>query len=209
MFPVLVGAAFLLVFFAGLVLLIGRNVVRVAPHEAAVITGKRRVVRDPVTGMERQVGYRVITGGSALRTPMFERVDRLPLNEMSIALDLEDQRDSVGRAQRISLLVNCHIAGESPLLDRAIPRFLGMRLEDIENIVRTTVESRVIGALLSADLETGTSTWSALEQQLITEIHADLSALGVVVDTVIFRGPPNAHGLVSIAAGGGHLPVRN
>lgn len=206
---ILIAAAMSLIVIIPFALLLSRNIVRVPPSEVAVLTGKRRVMRDPVTGAEQEVGYRVIPGGSAFRIPLLERDDRLPLNEMSMHIELRDQRDAEGRAQHISLLVNCRIASESPLLDLAIPRFLGMELEDIKTIVRTTVESRVIDTLLMADLEAEGMTWEELEQRLTVAIRDDLGALGVAVDTIVFRGPPNSNGLVSVVPWGASLPMNN
>jgi len=194
MFPVVIGAGLLLGSIALLALFVSRNIVRVPPDQAIVLTGRRAVVTDPSTGARKEVGHRVITGGSAFQIPLIERMDTLPLSEMAIQIDAEDLRDIEGYAQSVSVLVNCRITAEQPYLDRAIVRFLSLNLEDIETIARTTVESRVSNTLLTADFS-GTDPWPKLETHLNSSIHDDLEQLGISVDTVIFRRIPvaNAH----------------
>ena len=186
MLPVVFAAGLLLGSIALLALFVSRNIVRVPPDQAIVLTGRRAVVTDPSTGAQKEIGHRVITGGSAFQIPMIERIDYLPLSEMSIQIDSDDLRDIEGFAQSVSVLVNCRITAEQPCLDRAIVRFLSMNVEDIEMIARTTVESRVSNTLLTTDFS-GTNPWPELERHLNSSIHGDLAQLGISVDTVIFR----------------------
>ncbi len=185
----LVGAGLVILTMLVMVALVARNIVRVPPDSVLVVTGRRRLVIDPVTGEQRTSGFRVVRGGSAFVIPMLERVDRLSLNEMAIQIDADDLRDVEGRLRRVSVLVNCHIASDPEHMERAIQRFLSMALPDIEKIIRTTIESRIINTMLSADIS-AVGSWPPIEAELIAAIRADLAALGIAADTIIFRSNP-------------------
>lgn len=189
MLPTLIAGGLLLLTLALVILYLSRNIVRVPPDTAAVLTGRKTYRTNPETGEREMIGYRYLTTGSAFRIPVLERVDYLPLNEMAIEVDADDLRDIEGRARSISVLVNCRIPGEPPLAERAIRRFLTMDLADIEKIVRTTIESRVSNTLLTTDLSDA-GNWPPVESSLDEAIRADLESLGVEVDTLIFRRVP-------------------
>lgn len=189
MLPIIIGATFQILVVVLIGYFVYRNVVRVPPDAAVVLSGRKAVVTDPATGERQTKGYRVVTGGSAFRIPMIERIDHLPLSEMAIEVDADDLRDIEGRARSVSLLVNCRITADEPYVDRAIHRFLTMSLTDIENIVRTTIESRVTNTLLTVDLSEP-SRWEEVEPELEASIRDDLARLGVEVDTLIYRRIP-------------------
>ena len=187
-FP-LIGIALPLVAMAVVIHFASRNIVRVPPDEALVLSGRERVDIDPTSGERRMVGYRVIVGGSAFKIPVLERVDHLPLAEMSIRSDLSDLSDINGRSASTSFVVNCRISSFGDAMERAITRFLSMDLSDIEQIARTTIESRVMDLFPTIDA-VDTAAWPEQVLVLETAIRADLDALGISVDNVIFRGPP-------------------
>lgn len=204
MLPVIIGAGFIFGSVALLAYYVSRNIVRVPPDQAIVLTGRRAVVADPSTGAQKEVGHRVITGGSAFQIPLIERMDILPLSEMSIQIDADDLRDIEGYARSVSVLVNCRVTAEEPYLDRAIVRFLSMDLEDIETIARTTIESRVSNTLLTVDLS-GIEPWPDVQATLDSAIRDDLATLGITVDTVIFRRIPVANIPAETVNGQEHL----
>ncbi len=172
-----------------LILFLKRNIITVPPGEVSVLSGRRREQVDPVTRVTEMKGYRLITGGSAFRIPILERDDRLSLAEMSVRIDSNNLPNAAGQLHAISLVANCCIVAEEPYIGKAIVRFLGMRVRDVEAILKTTVEARVSNSLLESNLAEGAS-WPALEQRISNAIRDDLAALGVRVDNLIFRGPP-------------------
>ena len=204
MLPILIAGGLFLIALVFFLVFVNHNIVRVPPDQAAVLSGRRVVQVDPVTGERLTQGYRVISGGSAFRIPLIERIDRLPLNEMTIALESDDLRDERGRIGSLSLLVNCRISSEQPLIDTAIKRFLTMSLPDIEAIVKTTIESRVVGHLLDTNFD-NVDRWHEIEARLVRSIGADLAALGVRVDNVIFRRVPMTISAIPAANGRGKV----
>ena len=186
---VLVGMAIPLFSILVLGVFVSRNIVRVPPDMALVLSGRKRAEIDPTSGQSKMMGYRVIVGGSAFKVPVLERADRLPLAEMSIRSDLVGLVGSAGRSASISFVVNCRISSFGEAMNRAISRFLSMDLDDIEQITRTTIESRIMDLFPTIDVSDAVA-WPEHVLVLETAIRADLDAMGIAVDNVIFRGPP-------------------
>ena len=202
MAAVLVGFALPVIVMAVFIALLSRNIIRVPPDEGVVLSGKRQQIIDPLTREDRFVGYRVITGGSAFRIPIVERVDCLPLAQMSIHSELSHLLDSRGRIALISALVNCRISSDGLAMERAITRFLTMDLSNIEQIARTTIESRIMDLFPTIDAS-DKPAWPEHALVLEVAVRSDLDVLGISVDNVIFRGPPEVHAVAASMNGQG------
>lgn len=189
MLTIVIAAGLFVAILAVIAAAILRSVVHVPPETAIVLSGRRTNRVNPESEELEEVGYRIITQGSAFRIPIIERADELSLSQMTLSIDLDDLRDSDGRTRSVSALVNCRISSKHPLIERAMHRFLSMRLQDIQRIVTTTVESRITHEVLAVDLSQP-GEWQSLQPRLEIAINEDLAELGVEVDSVEFRRVP-------------------
>jgi flotillin len=64
---------------------------KVTPNQAMIISGRRRIVRDPETGEQQVVGYRIITNGGSFIFPIVERVDVLSLEAIPAEFEVTGQ----------------------------------------------------------------------------------------------------------------------
>jgi flotillin len=149
------------------------------PNEVLVFSGTQRRVGS------RRVGYVAIKGGRKLKLPLLEVVDRIDLTNMAVGLEVRGVLPRGGDAFEIKGVANIKVAGDEPLLGRALERLLGKRREAIMAIARETLEGDLRGVL--ARLGEGPLDGSALntvEQRLIEEADYDLNRFGLVLDTV-------------------------
>ena len=175
---VLAGAAGLAVLFALAVAILTSLLVVVPPDGIVVLSGRR--TRGP-DGAER--GYRVITGGRALRVPLIERVDELPGSLVWI----EGAHDSVlVRRGRIDVRyrLGVRIARTEPTVTNAVERFLGTSRDDIARVARETFEGtlRAVAAELTAD--EATHDRLKLTHTLIAEAEPEYQRLGLELDSL-------------------------
>jgi flotillin len=88
----------------------------------------------------RKVGYRIIKGGRALRIPLLETVDSMDLTNMPIEVAVQGAYSKGGIPVNVHGIANVKIAGEQPVLDNAIERFLGVDRARIMAIAKDTLE---------------------------------------------------------------------
>lgn len=150
-----------------------------APNEVIIFTGRRRRV-----GPDRVVGYRVIKGGKGMRMPMFERVDRMDLTNIVIDLTATNAYSKGGIPLIVQGVANVKIAGHEPLLNNAIERFLGKRRDEIMMIAKSTLEGSLRGVLATMTPEQVNEDKIIFAEQLVQEVEQDMTALGLVVDTL-------------------------
>lgn len=150
-----------------------------APNEVLIFTGMKRRV-----GPDRIVGYRVIKGGRGFRKPLIERVDRMDLTNIVIDLTATNAYSKGGIPLVVQGVANVKIAGHEPLLNNAIERFLGKRREEIMMIAKSTLEGSLRGVLATMTPEQVNEDKIIFAEQLVQEVEQDMTALGLVVDTL-------------------------
>ncbi|HRK20506.1 MAG TPA: flotillin family protein [Fimbriimonadaceae bacterium] len=167
----LVGAVALLLSFKG-------SIFNCAPNEVIIFTGKRRRVGANV------YGYRVIKGGMGWRWPLIERVDRMDLTNMVIDVQAMNAYSKGGIPLSVQGVANVKVAGHEPILNNAIERFLGKTRQEIMQIAKATLEGALRGVLASMTPEQVNEDKILFAEKLVQEVEQDLTALGLVVDTL-------------------------
>ena len=175
-FGTLVGIV--LVFLAVLYAVV-RNLLYICqPNEVLIFIGGRTVTA------KRHVGYRIIKGGRAVRVPFFELVDRMDLTNMPIEVAVAGAYSKGGIPLNVHGIANVKIAGEQPVLDNAIERFLGVPRERIMEMAKETLEGNLRGVLATLTPEELNEDKIKFAQSLLSEAEDDLRALGLELDTL-------------------------
>jgi flotillin len=149
------------------------------PSEVLIFAGGRR----PVEG-EREVGYRLVKGGSSLRVPLLEQAFRMDLTNIIIELKVVNAYSKGGIPLTVEGVANIKIAGEEPTIHHAIERLLGKSRQQIEQIAKETLEGNLRGVLASLTPEQVNGDKLAFAKSLLEEAEDDLEKLGLLLDTL-------------------------
>jgi len=173
---VLVFAA--VVVFLTLSFVIKRLLYVSAPNQALIFSGGRR------TSGDRELGYRVIRGGRAIRVPLLERVDSIDLSNIAIDIEVRGAYSKGGIPLNIHGVANVKLPGEEPLLNNAVERFLGRTSHEISRIAKETLEGNVRGVLAQLTPEEVNEDKTRFAQNLLDEAEHDMARMGLVLDTL-------------------------
>lgn len=184
--PLAVGLLGLVVIIA-IFTLVNRNIIKVAPNMVAILSGRNRTVTDPTTGERRNVGYRVRRGGSAVKIPILERVDYVSLNVITIPLRIESAYNIEGVPVSVSAVANVKIGGDDYSIGNAIERFLGMTVEQIQDVIFQTLEGHLRSILGTLTVEEMNSDRQAFAQRMADESAVDLARMGIIVDVLTIQ----------------------
>lgn len=149
------------------------------PNEVLIFSGRRRR-----TSSGRSLGYRILKGGNTLRVPFLERVDRMDLTNMIIELEARNAYTKGGIPVHVQGIANVKIAGHEPNLNNAIERFLGRSRTEVIGVARATLEGSLRGVLATLTPEQLNEDRDLFQERLVTEVEQDMTALGLVVDTL-------------------------
>jgi flotillin len=173
----LVGIA--LVFVIVLTSVIKRLLYICQPNEVLIFSGGQQASADG-----RRVGYRIIKGGRAVRVPLFETVDRMDLTNMPIEVSVTSAYSKGGIPLNVHGIANVKIAGEQPVLDNAVERFLGVDRSKIMSVAKETLEGNLRGVLATLTPEEVNEDKIKFAQSLLAEAEDDLRRIGLELDTL-------------------------
>ncbi|MEB3214677.1 MAG: SPFH domain-containing protein [Nostocales cyanobacterium 94392] len=165
---------------AGAGFLVIKNLYHICPpSEVLIFAGGKRRLADG-----REVGYRLVKGGSSIQTPLLEQTYRMNLTNMIIDLKVVNAYSKGGIPLTVDGVANIKIAGEEPTIHNAIERLLGKSRKEIEKLAQETLEGNLRGVLASLTPEQVNADKITFAKTLLEEAEDDLEKLGLVLDSL-------------------------
>ncbi len=172
---VLIGGG-ILFFIVAFVVLIAKIMVVGNPSELLIISGRRT--------REGQ-GYRTLIGGRTLVVPVIEKVARISLHNMQVALEVKAQS---GGGKMIPVTVtgvaNVKVSSGPDLRGNAIERFLGQPYTEMQRVARETLEGGLRAVIGKMTPEEIVEDRDKFVSTVMNEVNDDFQKLGMVIDSV-------------------------
>jgi flotillin len=175
-----VGVAIgVVLFFGAAALVVVKHLFHIcSPNEVLVFSGGKSTVEG------RAVGYRIVKGGSSLRTPLLERVDRMDITNMTVDVAVSNAYSKGGIPLTVAGVANLKVAGHQPLLNNALERLLGKGRPQIIQVAKDTLEGNLRGVLSQLTPEEVNQDKLRFAEKLLEEAEHDLSRLGLMLDVL-------------------------
>ena len=168
-----------------------RNYIKVPPNKVAVFYGRKRRTAEGAT-----VGFRLVTGGAALKWPILESVSYLDLTIFPIDLDVRDVPNKDGVLVSVQAVANVKIRSDEISLSAAAERFLGRSPEDIKQIAYKNLEGHLRSIMGRLTVEEIVRDRSKFNQEVLTEAAADLAKIGLGVDVLTIQKVADPEGYI-------------
>jgi flotillin len=147
------------------------------PSEIMVISGRSSQCQGKTVGYSPQQGW-------AVKWPVIEKVYKLDLRNMTIALTVHDAFSKEGVPLTVEGVANIKVFSRQPMLNNAVERFMGMPREHIMRIARETLEGNLRGVLATMTPEQVNHDKMLFAQSLLEEADKDLQRLGLELDNL-------------------------
>ncbi len=186
---------FLLVLVALIVLVVVmtavRNYIKVPPNKVAVFYGRKHHTSDG-----KVIGFRLITGGAALKWPVVENVTYLDLTIFPIDLEVRDMPNKDGVLVSAQAVANVKIRNDQESLIAAAERFLGRGLEDVKQIAYKNLEGHLRSIIGRLTVEEIVRDRAKFNQEVLMEAASDLAKIGLGVDVLTIQKIWDAEGYI-------------
>jgi flotillin len=183
----IVGALLLVIAIIAFIAIVSSNIIKVPPSTVAIFSGRKHSVVNPETGQKETVGFRVVKGGSGVRIPIWERVDYLSLNVMTIPLKIQSAYTSEGVPVSVDAVANVKIGSDDYSIGNAVERFLGMQPDQIRNVIFQTMEGHLRSILGTLTVEEINTDRQAFAQRMTAESAQDLRRMGIDIDVLTIQ----------------------
>jgi flotillin len=173
---------FLVFLFAGIW---ASRYTKVGPNEVLVISGrKRRMVE--ADGSVREVGFRIVKGGGVFVYPVFEKVDILKLELMTIDVQTPEVYTSKGVPVKVDGVAQIKVKGDDISIATAAEQFLSKGTDDIKNIAMQTLEGHlraILGTMTVEEIYQNRDAFASKVQEVAAGDMANMG-LGIVSFTI-------------------------
>src|SRR5215212_4868702 len=177
-------AAFLFVFFMFIGIWASRYT-KVGPNQVLVISGRRHRTVDP-DGTAHDVGFRIVKGGGVFVWPVYEKIDLLSLELLTIDVQTPEVYTSKGVPVRVDGVAQIKVKGDDISIATAAEQFLSKGTEDIKNIAMQTLEGHlraILGTMTVEDIYQNRDAFAAKVQEVAAGDMANMG-LGIVSFTI-------------------------
>src|SRR5437879_2065991 len=177
-------AAFLLVLFILLGIWASRYT-KVGPNQVLVISGKKHRMVDP-DGTARDIGFRIVKGGGVFVWPVYEKVDILSLELLTIDVQTPEVYTSKGVPVKVDGVAQIKVKGDDISIATAAEQFLSKGVEEIKNIAMQALEGHlraILGTMTVEEIYQNRDAFASKVQEVAAGDMANMG-LGIVSFTI-------------------------
>lgn len=179
-----VGALFIVFFiFAGIW---ASRYTKVGPNQVLVISGRKHRITDP-DGNAREVGFRVVKGGGVFVWPVFEKVDILSLELLTIDVQTPEVYTSKGVPVKVDGVAQVKVKGDDISIATAAEQFLSKGVDEIKNIAMQTLEGHlraILGTMTVEDIYQNRDAFASKVQEVAA---GDMANMGLQIVSFTIR----------------------
>lgn len=158
---------------------------KVGPNEVLVISGRKRRVVDP-DGKAREVGFRIVKGGGVFVWPVFEKVDILSLELLTIDVQTPEVYTSKGVPVKVDGVAQTKIKGDDVSIATAAEQFLSKTTDEVKNVAMQTLEGHlraILGTMTVEEIYQNRDAFASKVQEVAAGDMANMG-LGIVSFTI-------------------------
>jgi flotillin len=149
------------------------------PNEVLILSGRKRRTKDG-----QEVGYRVLTGGRAIRIPIVETVKRMDVTTMPVRVEVKNAYAKGGTPLNIQAIANVKISTDPAVVGNAIERFLDRDRSELTRVSRETLEGYLRGVVATLTPEDLNEDRLSFAERIASDVSRDLTKLGLQLDTL-------------------------
>jgi flotillin len=174
-----------------LVAFVNRFYVKVPPNQVAVLYGRKHRSEDG-----RIVGFRLITGGGAVRIPVLEDVTSIDLNVIPIDLEVLGTPNKDGVLINVHAVANVKVLSDDASLMAACERFLHMKRDEIKEVAYKNLEGHLRSIIGRLTVEEIVSDRQKFNQEVLQEASSDLKKIGLGLDVLTVQKIEDEQGYI-------------
>jgi len=173
---VLVIVLFLLVY------LVFSRYTKVGPNQVLVVSGIKHREQDGT-----KVGFRIVKGGGTFVIPIFEKVDILSLELLTIDVQTPEVYTSKGVPVKVDGVAQTKVKGDDVSIRTAAEQFLGKSTDEIRNIATQTLEGHLRAILGTMTVEEIYQNRDAFAQKVQEVAAGDMANMGLNIISFTIR----------------------
>jgi flotillin len=183
---IVIGVGSILFVFFVFVVIYASRYTKSGPNQVLVISGiKRKMVE--ADGTTREVGFRIVKGGGRFVWPIFEKVDVLSLELLTIDVQTPEVYTSKGVPVKVDGVAQIKVKGDDISIATAAEQFLSKGVDDIKNIAMQTLEGHLRAILGTMTVEEIYQNRDAFASKVQEVAAGDMANMGLTIVSFTIR----------------------
>src|SRR5881275_3331220 len=166
---------------------------KVGPNDVLIVSGrKHRFIQPDGTVVDR--GFRIVKGGGTFVIPVFEKVDILSLELLTIDVQTPEVYTSKGVPVKVDGVAQIKVKGDDISIATAAEQFLSKGTEDIKNIATQTLEGHlraILGTMTVEDIYQNRDAFASKVQEVAA---GDMANMGLSIVSFTIRDIRDSQG---------------
>lgn len=162
---------------------IASRYVKVGPNQVLIVSGFRR----SIPGSDQKVGFRIVKGGATFIMPVFERVDPLSLELMTIDVRTPEVYTVQGVPIMVDGVAQVKVRGDDVSIRTAAEQFLSKDTAEIMNVALQTLEGHlraILGTMTVEEVYKNREAFAARVQEVAA---TDMANMGLSIVSFTIR----------------------
>ena len=155
---------------------------KVGPNQVLVVSGSKHRAEDGT-----KVGFRIVKGGGTFVWPIFEKVDILSLELLTIDVQTPEVYTSKGVPVKVDGVAQIKVKGDDISIRTAAEQFLGKSTDEIRNIATQTLEGHLRAILGTMTVEEIYQNRDAFAQKVQEVAAGDMANMGLGIVSFTIR----------------------
>jgi flotillin len=187
---IIIIAAVVIVFVLFLLLyMVFSRYTKVGPNQVLVVSGLKRKAEDG-----SRVGFRIVKGGGTFVWPIFEKVDILSLELLTIDVQTPEVYTSKGVPVKVDGVAQVKVKGDDVSIRTASEQFLGKATDEIRNIATQTLEGHLRAILGTMTVEEIYQNRDAFASRVQEVAAGDTANMGLTIVSFTIRDIRDSQG---------------
>lgn len=168
------------VVFLGIAMIFSRYT-KVGPNQVLIVSGVKRKLEDG-----SQVGFRIVKGGGTFVIPVFEKVDLLSLELLTIDVQTPEVYTSKGVPVKVDGVAQIKVKGDDVSIRTSAEQFLGKSTDEIRSVAMQTLEGHlraILGTMTVEEIYQNRDAFASKVQEVAAGDMANMG-LGIVSFTI-------------------------
>ncbi len=162
---------------------------KVGPNQVLVVSGIKHRAEDG-----SKVGFRIVKGGGTFVMPIFEKVDILSLELLTIDVQTPEVYTSKGVPVKVDGVAQIKVKGDDVSIRTSSEQFLGKATDEIRNIATQTLEGHLRAILGTMTVEEIYQNRDAFAQRVQEVAAGDLANMGLGIVSFTIRDIRDSQG---------------
>src|SRR3984885_12800094 len=179
---IIIAALVVVVVFFLLMIMILSRYTKVGPNQVLIVSGRKHRLEDG-----SHVGFRIVKGGGTFVLPVFEKVDLLSLELLTIDVQTPEVYTSKGVPVKVDGVAQIKVKGDDVSIRTAAEQFLGKAQDEIRNIATQTLEGHLRAILGTMTVEEIYQNRDAFASKVQEVAAGDMANMGLAIVSFTIR----------------------